>query len=95
MDADKLELRVEDLPQAYREVFDIMSPVAGESAALEIVARLADEYGGMNIYLPKKEKLYRGARDRRIRARFTGGNLREIAKEEQLTLQFVREIATS
>jgi Mor family transcriptional regulator len=90
-----IQLRIEDLPAAYREVFDIISPVAGEAAALEIIGRIADELGGMTIYLPKKEKLNKAARDRRIKKNFNGANLREIAKEENLTLSSVRGIATT
>ncbi len=94
----KIELRKEDLPEGgtYREVFDIVEPIAGESEALRIVAALAEYYGGQQVYFPKRETLMRAARDRAIRAGFDGdpGTLREIARGHKLSLSFTREIVS-
>ena len=48
--------------------------------------------GGQNLYIPKRESLERNARDRDIRAHFTGGNYRALAVQFRLSERQIRKI---
>lgn len=60
-----------DIPEEYRDI--------AEALGMEAFTRLTLLCGGQNLYIPKRESLERNARDRDIRARFTGGNYRALA----------------
>ena len=93
-----LELRVEDLDGVYKEIYTAVVGVLGVSesaAALEIVSEIADLYSGQAIYVPKKEKLFRPARDRRMKSECNGGNVRQLAMKYDLSESHTREIVYS
>ncbi len=60
-----------DLAQAELSAAGIEAPRAGTLAA-SIVARIAAEFGGSLLYLPKGLELTRRARDRELVAAFDG-----------------------
>ena len=88
------EIRKEDLPEIYREIFDVFMKVVPEAEAITIVDRFADMFGGQQIYFGKKEHLLRMLRDRAIREEFNGGNIRELAKKYKLTAAQIRVIVS-
>lgn len=73
-----------DIPAEYRDIAD--------SLGLTAFLRLAALRGGQEVYIPKRESLEREARDRDIRARFNGGNYRELAARFQLSERQIRKI---
>ena len=84
---DMMELtpiRCDDVPEEYRDIADVI----GLDAFLELTLLC----GGQNLYIPKRETLERGARDRDIRARFDGGNYRALACQFRLSERQIRKI---
>ena len=56
--------------------------------------KLVLTYGGMSLYIPKKDCFDRAARNEEIRKKFTGGNFRELAYEYDLTEVQIRSIVS-
>ena len=77
-------VRTEDIPQEYLDIVETI----GMDAFLGLVGLC----GGQNLYIPKRESLERGGRDRDIRARFNGGNYRALAAQFRLSERQVRKI---
>lgn len=75
---------MEDVPEDFRDVADEL----GMEAFLKLVALC----GGQDLYIPKRESLERGPRDRAIRARFDGGNYRALAAQYRLSVRQIRKI---
>ena len=73
-----------DIPEEYRD--------SAEALGMEAFTRLTLLCGGQNLYIPKRESLERNARDRDIRARFTGGNYRALAAQFRLSERQIRKI---
>ena len=81
---NQYDIQIDDLPPDFREIADTI----GLGPALKLVAAR----GGEGIYIPKVEKVCRAARDRAIRAEFTGANYRELARKYDLTVVWIRAI---
>lgn len=77
-------LPADDLPEPYSE----MARVVGVSTVVD----LARAMGGSMLYLPKLESLMRMVRDKRIRAEFTGYNIKQLSKKYGITERRVRSI---
>lgn len=73
-----------DVPEHYHDIVDEI----GLDAFLKLV-RLC---GGEDLYIPQWESLIRGPRDRDIRARFNGGNYKQLAREYRLSERQTRKI---
>lgn len=73
-----------DISEEYRDI--------AEALGMEAFTRLTLLCGGQNLYIPKRESLERNARDRDIRARFTGGNYRALAAQFRLSERQIRKI---
>ncbi|NPU84393.1 MAG: hypothetical protein HPY65_07875 [Syntrophaceae bacterium] len=89
MDVDWLteiakEISLDCLPDSYQDVARIIG--------MEPTLRLARHIGGMRIYYPKLDSLFRDKRDERIRAEFTGNNHRDLARKYDLTEAWIRAI---
>jgi len=74
----------EDIPEEYRDIADTI----GMNAFLQLTLLC----GGQNLYIPKRESLERGSRDREIRDRFNGGNHRALAAQYRLSERQIRKI---
>ena len=72
-------IRTDDIPEEYRDIVD----------AIGMEALLC---GGQTLYVPKRESLERGARDRDIRAMFNGSNYRSLAAQFRLSERQIRKI---
>ena len=72
-------IRMTDIPEEYRDI-------------AEAFTQLTLLCGGQSLYIPKRESLERGARDRDIRARFDGGNYRALAVQFRLSERQIRKI---
>lgn len=77
-------IQFEDIPEEFRDV--------AESLGLEAFLKLVSLCGGQDLYIPKRESLERGPRDRAIRARFDGGNYRALAAQYRLSVRQIRKI---
>ena len=77
-------IRADDIPEEYRDI--------AEAIGLEAFIQLTLLCGGQNLYIPKRESLERGSRDRDIRARFDGGNYRALATQFRLSERQIRKI---
>ena len=77
-------IRMTDIPEEYRDI--------AEAIGLEAFIQLTLLCGGQNLYIPKRESLERGSRDRDIRARFDGGNYRALATQVRLSERQIRKI---
>ena len=73
-----------DIPEEYRDI--------AEAIGMEAFIQLTLLCGGQSLYIPKRESLERGARDRDIRARFDGGNYRALAVQCRLSERQIRKI---
>ena len=80
---DPQDLEIE-IPEEYRDI--------AEAIGLEAFTQLTLLCGGQSLYIPKRESLERGARDRDIRARFDGGNYRALAVQFRLSERQIRKI---
>ncbi len=78
------DIKIEDLPPDYKEI----AQAIGLDAALALVAAR----GGEAVYIPKADKVARLARNRAIRAEFTGDNHRQLARKHNLTVVMIRNI---
>jgi Mor family transcriptional regulator len=83
-DSAKHPIRLSDLPGEIRTIANLIG--------LNQVLKLANEYGGTSIYVPKFDAITRAVRDRVIKAEFTGNNHKGLAKKYKLTQRHVRKI---
>mgnify|MGYP001588355692 CR=1 FL=1 len=60
-----------------------------------MIRALAVHYGGRAFYLPSNYRLDLALRDARIYAEFSGGNIRNLAENYQLTRQQIYSIITA
>jgi len=72
----------------YPESYNTIVEIIGESAA----RKLCEELGGDTIYLPKPESLDAADKAERIRAEYTGTNIKELALKYNLTRMRVYQL---
>ena len=77
-------IRTEDIPEECQDI--------AEALGMDAFLALIQLCGGQNLYLPKLDSLQKDGRDREIRARFNGGNYRELAAQFRLSERYVRKI---
>lgn len=77
-------IRIEDLPESYQTVAEIIGK--------ENTIKLARHLGGVPVYFPKLDTLIQRKRDERIRQEFNGVNHRDLARKYDLTERWIREI---
>lgn len=75
------------IPDAYKDIAEII----GAKSLL----KLAQEYGGTMIYIPKFDSLTRIIRDKKIKQDFNGGNYKELALRYNLCESSIRNIVNS
>ena len=81
---DKIQL--DDLNDEQQQVAELIG--------LENFKRLISVFGGVNLYIPKADKLERMDRNDRIREEFNGYNFRELAQKYGLTEVSIRSIVS-
>lgn len=77
-------IRTDDIPEEYRDIVDTIG--------MEAFVHLTLLCGGQTLYVPKRESLERGARDRDIRTMFNGSNYRSLAAQFRLSERQIRKI---
>lgn len=83
---DQYDIQLDDLPPDFRDIADTIG--------LDPALKLVQARGGEGVYVPKVDKVCRAARDRAIRAEFTGANHRELARKYSLTVVWIRAIVS-
>lgn len=81
------EITEEMIPETYKDVAEII----GAKSLL----KLAQEYGGTMIYIPKFDSLTRMIRDKKIKQDFNGGNYKELALRYNLCESSIRNIVNN
>ena len=56
------------------------------------VLKLAEQYGGASLYIPKVEALVKALRDKRIQKEYNGYNAKELAQKYELSVNWVLNI---
>lgn len=77
-------IQPENVPEEFRDV--------AEELGMKAFLKLVSLCGGQDLYIPKRESLERGPRDRAIRTRFDGGNYRALAAQYRLSVRQIRKI---
>lgn len=80
---------IEEEARAVAQCFGVPVP---EDAASMIIDRIIARLAGSNIYIPKKSLRDRSRIRRHIRLRYTGNNIRELAREYDMSERWVRKI---
>ena len=78
------DLKYEDLSQDQQTFADLIG--------LDVFKMLVRKCGGTYVYIPKEDKVTRIVRNARIKAEFTGSNIRELAKKYRLSEVQIRSI---
>lgn len=77
-----MKIKIEDLLPIYQAL--------SKNIGLENTLKLAEEFGGQEIYFPKLRLTKE--RDRMIIKEFTGGNTKELAKKYSVTPSWIRQV---
>jgi Mor family transcriptional regulator len=80
----ELGLTLEDLPEIYQSVADIVG--------MENTMKLARTFGGASVYFPKIQCVLRDRRDQAILREFNGSNHRELGRKYGLCVTRIRRI---
>lgn len=95
------KLSIEDLTGDTRLIADAifaaardagLSDAQAQQIAVAAIVQVGSDTGGMNIYIHSTKQMLRPERDRRIMSKFTGCNVRQLAKEFGLSESHVRAI---
>lgn len=78
------DITEEMIPDTYKNV--------AETVGAKNLLKLAQEYGGTMIYIPKFDSLTRIIRDKKIKQEFNGGNYKELALKYNLCESSIRNI---
>jgi Mor family transcriptional regulator len=81
---DLKEIIPQALSEDQRRILELIGP--------EAYAKLVEVYGGMTIYIQKRDSFVRAARNEDIRRRFDGSNYKRLAQEHNLSEVAVRQI---
>lgn len=81
-----LTIRASDLNEEQLQLVELIG--------LDNFQKLVLTFGGLNIYIPKKDSFNRAARNEEIRSKFTGGNFKELAAAYDLTEVQIRSIVS-
>lgn len=65
-----------------------------ELVGQDVFMKICEEYGGSQIYFPKKDSLMRGYRDRVIKKEYDGTNVVDLAKKYGLSSNHIRNIVS-
>ncbi|MDO4720726.1 MAG: Mor transcription activator family protein [Peptostreptococcaceae bacterium] len=63
-----------------------------EIVGIENYIKIVEQFGGLALYIPKRDTLLRKIRNHEIRSKFNGTNYKELALEYNLTEVSIRTI---
>ena len=82
LDSQTIELSM--LPEEQQAIAELIG--------VDAFLRLCQQYGGSNLYIPKKDRVTRHIRDIKINREFDGANYKELARKYKLSESHVRKI---
>ena len=77
-------IKLDDIPQELVGVANFMG--------IDKFIEFCNEYGGIAIYFPSKKTLFRNSRNREIIDRYNGKNIKDLAREFEISEVQVRNI---
>ena len=77
-------LTIEMLPEQYQPLAEILG--------VQPLLKLAEQYGGASLYIPKVEARVKALRDKRIQKEYNGYNAKELAQKYELSVNWVLNI---
>lgn len=82
------ELNYEALPETLPDIYQELASVIGVKSLIHLTSK----FGGMRIYIPKKDKLMQNIRDSKIRKEYPDKTYKELARKYNLSESRIREI---
>ena len=79
-----MELKISDLPLQFENI--------AIELGIDKIKALFKEFGGTSVYFPKKKMIYKEARDREIRSKYNGFNIKELAIKYNMSESYIRAI---
>ena len=73
-------LTIEMLPEQYQPLAEILG--------VQPLLKLAEQYGGASLYIPKVEALVKALRDKRIQKEYNGYNAKVLAQKYELSVNW-------
>ena len=77
-------IKLDDIPKDLVDVANFMG--------IDKFIEFCNEYGGIAIYFPSKKTLFRSHRNREIINRYNGKNIKELAKDFEISEVQVRNV---
>lgn len=78
------ELTPDDLAEDYQ--------MLAQAIGMDGLLNLVKHYGGMQIYIPKKDNLLRDMKVKEIRQKFNGRNIKQLVNEFGVSESFVYKV---
>ncbi|MBF0487877.1 MAG: hypothetical protein HQK98_06925 [Nitrospirae bacterium] len=78
------DIMIDDLPEKYRQMAELIG--------IESVLRLEESYQGEQFYFSSLSKLITQKKKEFVKARFTGNNHKELAKEMGFAVRFIYKL---
>lgn len=79
-----MDLKLEDIPDKFHILIDII----GIDKFIEILK----VYGGDSLYIPTYKSIIKIKRNEEIKTKFNGFNIREIAREYDISISHIKRI---
>lgn len=78
------KLKLEDIEEPYKTI--------AQKIGVDNLVKLAKQFGGMSIYIPKPDTLLRQAKYTQIKKEFNGYNQAYLARKYNLSEKWIRNI---
>jgi len=95
MQIDESMIERDQLPEIYRNIYDLVANVSTEATAKTTVIELSKIFGGSIVYVPMIDTIAKEGRNKMIRAEFNGANVRQLARKYNMTNTTIRKILQS
>lgn len=79
-----MDLKISDLPPQFESI--------AMKVGMDITKMLFKEFGGTSVYFPTEKMIYKDARDREIIEKFNGFNVKELARNYNMSESYIRSI---
>ena len=63
-----------------------------ELIGIDVFVNICENFGGSQIYFPKKDSIFRSNRNKKIRGLYNGENIRELSKIFGISKEQIRKI---
>lgn len=81
------------MTETVEELIEVVDKVLDDrELTRQVVRRITDYFGGMNIYLPKTETAFKTDIEEAIYQAFTGSNHKEVVRSFNITITHLYEI---